>query len=271
MKRALLIGINEYISQRHLYGCVNDIEDMANYLVAKHGFVSADIRLLTDARATADGIRERIEWLVDGVNPGDTVFLHYSGHGTLFPVRDAAGKVTEVHGSICPVDFDWTVAHAIFETELRKAINRTPKEAEFIFVSDSCHSGNLTRELDPDAPQPPPFEPRGLIPPLDIAWRLRTARELGIQPTTLEVHDNCGFISGCKEDQTSADTSFNNRSNGALTYFLLKNLQGAQGVHSLKTLIEEDVAPGLKQVGFDQEPQVHGPDAVLGRGFLALN
>jgi hypothetical protein len=266
MKRALLIGINAYISQRNLNGCVNDIEDMAGYLVNKQGFASDDIRLVADERATADGIRERVAWLVKGVSPGDTVMLHYSGHGTLFPVRDAAGKVTAVHGSICPVDFDWTVPHAIFETELREAINKTPKDAEFIFVSDSCHSGNLTREMKPGEPK---FRPRGLVPPVDIAWRLKTARDLGIKPTTIEVHDNCGFISGCKEDQTSADADFGARSNGALTYYLLQNLGGAGGSKAVKPLIEEVVRPALAGAGFDQEPQVHGPDAVLGRAFLA--
>src|SRR6476646_4921163 len=106
MKRALLIGINEYLSQPQLNGCVNDITDMAEYLVEKHGFASEDIRLLSDTRATADAIRERLDWLVHGVSPGDTVLLHYSGHGTLFPVREAAGNVNAVRGAIGPVGFD---------------------------------------------------------------------------------------------------------------------------------------------------------------------
>jgi len=269
MKRALLIGINDYISQPKLSGCVNDIEDAADYLVDRQKFAMSDIRLLADTRATADAIRERMEWLVNGVRAGDTVYLHYSGHGTLFPVRDDAGNVTAVHGAICPVDFDWTEPHAIFETELREFINRTPKEAEFIFVSDSCHSGNLTRELRPGRPAPK-FKPRGLNPPLDIKWRLRTAEKLGIVPTTLEAHDNCGFISGCKEEQTSADAEFNGRSNGALTYFLLQNLNGDGGAVPLENLVPE-LVQALDEAGYNQEPQVHGPDAVVSRGFLLLN
>jgi hypothetical protein len=261
MKRALLIGINQYPGQP-LNGCVNDITDMADYLVSAHGFASADIRLLTDGRATADGIRERIKWLVGGAQAGDTLLLHYSGHGTLFPIRDAAGDVTAVHGAICPVDFDWTEPHAIFEDELRNLIDLAPTGVEFIFVSDSCHSGSLTRAILP-------YQVRELTPPEDIRWRLQTARELGIVPQLLEVHDRCGLISGCRQDQTSADALIGGRYNGALTYYLLQSLKAGDDRLALTTLVS-NVRSRLSTAAYDQEPQLHGPDPVLGRGFLAL-
>lgn len=258
MKRALLIGINQYPGQP-LNGCVNDVTDMADYLVAAQGFAAADIRLLVDDRATADAIRERIAWLLDGAKAGDTLLLHFSGHGTLFPVRNAAGDVTEVHGSICPVDFDWTESHAIFDCELRDLINRAPPGVEFIFVSDSCHSGKLTRRLG--------SRPRAYIPPADIEWRLLTAKAQGIVPKLLEVHDRCGLISGCREDQESADAFFDGRFNGALTYFLLESLEAGEGALPLSTLVP-NVRSRLSQAAYDQEPQLHGPDEITGRGFL---
>lgn len=256
MKRALLIGINQYPGQP-LNGCVNDVTDMANYLTAAQGFAMSDIRLVTDARATADAIRERINWLVSGVQPADTLLLHYSGHGTLFPVRDAQGNVTEVHGSICPVDFDWTEPHAIFDTELRQLIDQAPAGAEFIFVSDSCHSGTLMRG----------FRPRVFLPPADIQWRLDTAKQMGLPLTLLDAHDRCGFISGCREDQTSADAYINGRFNGALTYYLLQSLKSGEGQLALTTLVA-NVGNLLGQAGYDQQPQLHGPDDIEARGFL---
>jgi hypothetical protein len=256
MKRALLIGINQYPGQP-LNGCVNDITDMADLLVSSQGFATDDIRLLSDDRATADAIRDRIKWLVTGVASNDILMLHYSGHGTLFPVRDDQGNVTAVHGALCPVDFDWTEPHAIFDSELRDLVDLAPEAVEFIFVSDSCHSGTLTRG----------FRPRVFIPPADIAWRLRTARDMGIQPQLLEVHDRCGFISGCREDQTSADAFFNNRFNGALTFYLLQSLRAGEGALPLTTLVA-NVGNRLSQAGYEQQPQLHGPDDVRGRGFL---
>ena len=48
VKRALLIGINEYkytqsSDMRPLHGCLNDIEDMASILTRKFGFKQGDI------------------------------------------------------------------------------------------------------------------------------------------------------------------------------------------------------------------------------------
>ena len=67
--RALLVGINAYPGQP-LNGCVNDVNDMAQFLVDRCGFSTDDIRLLVDDRATTDGIKERLAWLVQGAAAG---------------------------------------------------------------------------------------------------------------------------------------------------------------------------------------------------------
>ena len=67
--RALLVGINAYPGQP-LRGCVNDVSDMAKFLVEKCQFASDDIRLLVDARATTEGIYDRLGWLLtDFIRP----------------------------------------------------------------------------------------------------------------------------------------------------------------------------------------------------------
>ena len=261
MKRALLIGINEYPGQP-LNGCVNDVTDMAEYLTSVQGFASDDVRLITDDRATAEAIRERLGWLVEGASAGDTLFLHYSGHGTLFPVRDANGNVTELHGSLCPVDFDWTPEHAIYEDELRTILDRAPTGVEFVFVSDCCHSGDLTRAFAMGG------RPRFLFPPADIRWRLRTAEEKGLKPQMIEIHDRCGMISGCRKDQTSADAYINSRYNGALTFYLLQALRSPGGDASPLSRLVTDVHGRLTQGAYDQEPQLRGPAEILARAFL---
>ena len=261
MKRALLIGINEYPGQP-LNGCVNDVTDMAEYLTTVQGFAPDDVRMITDARATTDAIKERLAWLVEGANAGDTLFLHYSGHGTLFPLRDAAGNVTELHGSLCPVDFDWTPEHAIFEDELRDILDRAPVGVEFVFVSDSCHSGDLTRAFFGGG------RPRFFFPPADIRWRLQTAEAKGLKPALMETHDRCGLISGCRKDQTSADAYIGSRYNGALTFYLLQALRAPGGNASALNNLITDIRSRLTQGAYDQEPQLRGPDEILARAFL---
>ena len=146
MNRGLLVGINAYPGNE-LHGCVNDVTDMADFLVSHCGFQEDDIRLLTDSRATTSAIEDRLKWLIDGVAPGDRIVFHYSGHGAQFPVRDQSGKVTRVDECICPVDFDWDESHAIRDKQFNQIFSGLPQGVNFTWISDSCFSGDLAREL----------------------------------------------------------------------------------------------------------------------------
>jgi hypothetical protein len=260
MKRALLVGINAYPGQP-LHGCVNDVTDMADYLVHAQGFQTGDIRLLVDTRATAQGIRDRLQWLITGAKAGDTLYFHYSGHGAQFPIRDAAGTVVSNHGTLCPVDFDFTPQRALLDSDLRAIMNKVAKGVEFIFVADSCFSGDLMRAFHM-------FRARVFQPPADIAWRTRTANANNLAFRGFAVHDACGFISGCAFDQESADANINGRFNGALTYYLLQSLQAAHGNTLPLTTLIANLNTAIHTAGYAQNPQLKGPDAIVAKAFL---
>jgi hypothetical protein len=259
----LLVGINAYPGQP-LNGCVNDVTDMAKFLVAKCGFESDDIRLLVDSRATTDGIKERLGWLLAGVEPGDRVFFHYSGHGALFPMRNAQGQVSGTYDTICPVDFDWSREHAILSTDFEHIFSTVPSGTEFIFVSDSCNSGDLSKAMRN-------YSVKFLFPPADIEWRLNTAAAKKMQPYSIRsaLHNNCAFISGCRSDQESADAVFSGRPNGALTYYLLDSLNAPEGLSQSLARLVPIVRQKLQANHYSQQPQLHGPDTLVTRAFLS--
>jgi metacaspase-1 len=271
MNRALLVGINTYPGSP-LAGCVNDVTDMAQFLVDRCGFQKREVRLLCDRRATTAAIRKRLEWLVKGAKSGDRLFFHYSGHGAQAATRDDTGEVDHLDEVICPVDFDWSDECMIRDDEFAKIFSQVPAGVEFVWISDSCHSGDLTRALPP-----PPHEhvarPRNLPAPADIQWRIHTARDQQLTATGLGsslAPLNAALISGCRSHQTSADAWFNGRSNGALTYFLLRALEASGGLEEpLKTLIPT-VRAALKRAGYSQEPELQGSVAIQGRAFLRL-
>ncbi len=162
-RKALLIGINEYPDPAaRLEGCVNDVFRMSATL-QESGFLPDEIRVVIDSRATADGIMERLQWLLDDTHAGDQRFLFYSGHGAQMPALNVRGEPDRLIECLCPVDFDWTPEHAIIDKRFRELYTQLPYEARFVAMFDCCHSGGMTRSgLG---------RPRGLTPPDDIRHR----------------------------------------------------------------------------------------------------
>ncbi|KAK0184172.1 caspase domain-containing protein [Armillaria mellea] len=84
-KRALCIGINYRGKSNELYGCIQDAKDIRAFLM-KNGYRDKDIRMLTDETdnipPTKVNILKALSWLVDGAGSDDSLFIHYSGHGS---------------------------------------------------------------------------------------------------------------------------------------------------------------------------------------------
>jgi hypothetical protein len=265
MNRALLVGINTYPGAP-LRGCVNDVVDMANFLVNRCGFKKTEIRLITDNRATTANIVQRLEWLVKDLKKGDRVFFQFSGHGTQMATRDKKQEIDGLDEVICPIDFDWTDEHTIRDKQFAKIFSKVPNGVEFVWVSDSCHSGDLTREISINTHRAYPC-------PADFAWRNEGAKDLkktALGLTKAAKTINAALISGCRSDQTSADAIFANRPNGALTYFLLHELNKPKGQTLVLSSLIKAIDTSLKSHGYQQVPQLEGSAEIAKHGFLKI-
>ena len=82
-KRAVMIGINYVGQDGELSGCHNDVLNMKEYLMDVHGFKEENITLLLDDRVhinpTYYNILNAYQKIVRQSEPGDVVYLHYSG------------------------------------------------------------------------------------------------------------------------------------------------------------------------------------------------
>jgi hypothetical protein len=265
MNRALLVGINAYPGNE-LNGCVNDVSDMAEFLVSHCGFEESDIRLVTDRRATTKAILDRLKWLTSGAKPGDRLMFHYSGHGAQFPFRDESGNVTRVDECICPVDFDWTEEHAIRDKQFQQLFAEVPAGVDFVWVSDSCFSGDLAREILPLR-----RKEKAMPMPADIAWRLRTADAKGIKRMGFEhviANLSAILVSGCSSHETSADAEIDGRFNGALTYYFVQTLSAPNGLTQTLEQAVVRTRAALRSNGYTQHPQLEGSVALMKQAFL---
>lgn len=260
--KALLVGINAYPGCP-LRGCVNDVLAMADYLVKYQGFKPEEIRLLTDARATTKEIATRLKWLTTGLKAGDKVVFHYSGHGAQVATRNPREELDGMDEVICPVDFDWSDKHMLRDKQLNKIFAKLPKGVKAVWVSDSCHSGDLTRDMLPPKKGKKPVEKlsKAYPAPACIEWRNQVARSKEYVPEGLgDPALNLAFVSGCRDDQTSADTSFGGKPCGALTHYLLETLTG-KGKGKPLTEVVKLVNAALSKDGYDQQPQAEGGQA----------
>lgn len=162
-RRALLIGINNYPDPSNvLEGCVNDVFLMSSVL-QESGFDPEDIRVVLDDRATTEGIMERLDWLLDGVQDKDERMLFFSGHGAQIPGYNVKDEPDHVDECLVPYDFDWSPARAIRDKQFCEMYSQLPYGSYFVAMFDCCHSGGLTRDGGPRI--------RGLTPPDDIRHR----------------------------------------------------------------------------------------------------
>lgn len=118
-KKSLFIGINYFGSKAELRGCINDVKNIRQFVVQNWNFPtdSDHMRVLTDdknANNNSDGsmptranILAAFQWLVQGAKSGDSLFVHYSGHGG--SQRDTDPNTDEVDGmdeTLIPVDYE---------------------------------------------------------------------------------------------------------------------------------------------------------------------
>jgi hypothetical protein len=91
IRRALLIGINYTGTAGELRGCRNDTVEIRSLLTEIFHWPDSpqSIRVLTDdpsspkdLQPTKRNIMAGLEWLSEGLLPGDALFFHYSGHGS---------------------------------------------------------------------------------------------------------------------------------------------------------------------------------------------
>ncbi len=163
-RRAMLVGINDYPDPQHrLEGCVNDVF-LVSSMLQECGFLADDIRVVFDRRATARGILERLEWLLDGAGAGDVRVFYYSGHGAQLPAYGAREEVDHLDECLVPCDFDWSAGRAITDNQFFELYSQLPYETRFVAILDCCHSGGMARDGGARV--------RGLTPPDDIRHRL---------------------------------------------------------------------------------------------------
>ena len=145
VKRAVLIGINYVGQDGELSGCHNDVKNISRYLQQVHGFRPENMITLMDdgmhANPTYDKIMQAFQWVVNESQAGDTVWIHYSGHGGR--EYDEDGDEDDGYDeTLIPVDFQRS--SQIRDDDLLKYLVKPMREGVLMTcLMDCCHSGTV--------------------------------------------------------------------------------------------------------------------------------
>ena len=232
-KKALLIGINYTGTANQLDGCINDVDSIVER-ISKNGFNT--INKLTDLtlkKPVRENILNECKNLLINSQSGDLLLLFYSGHGSY--ILDKNGDEADGYDEMI-VSSD---LQGITDDELKSLIQTyLKKDVTLVAIFDSCFSGSV----------------------LDLKYQYLDSLNYDKYTENAKNNETLGnvfMISGCNDEQTSADANINNKFNGAMTWSLLETLKTKNNNNNISW---RDLLKGmrdlLKTSKFSQIPQL---------------
>lgn len=220
---SLHLGLNS-VDPNHYNGwsgplraCEFDSQDMQD-VAEQNGY---ETRMLLTDQATRDSVKNSIIRASEILKPGDIFFVSYSGHGGQIP--DYNGD--EEDG----LDETWCLYDGqMIDDELDELWAKFKSDVRILVLSDSCHSGTVTRAaitmatMNPvtDASQQPPVY---RLMPHSVALRTYRAHKSmydeiagGLPQTKSQISATVRLISGCQDNQYSMDGAHNGLFTGTL-------------------------------------------------------
>lgn len=132
----LAVGVSKYQNKDYnLDLAAKDARDFAAVFQKQKGKLYGEVavRLLTDDKATKDGVLDGLEWLKREVTSRDVGVMFLAGHG----MNDNTGNYYFLPHN---VDINQLVRTGVGENDIKITLNALAGKA--IFFVDSCHSGN---------------------------------------------------------------------------------------------------------------------------------
>ena len=263
MKRSLHIGINDYPGTRSdLHGCVNDAKDWQQEMVNR-GF---NTQIILNDKATKGNMFEAIDNIIKKTQDGDVAVITFSGHGTW--VKDASGDEKDGRDeALCP--YDTNRGKIFLDDELFMLFNQRRDGAHVVFISDSCHSGTMSRAFDftehaDECPVDRRFLDTQEFRGNDITEKLWTQKPIeGVDEEAVV------FFSGCADTEYSYDASFNGRPNGAFTYVALKALKELNDNSTYQEWYSK-IRETLPQARYPQTPKLLGSNEQISQKIFDI-
>jgi len=239
------VAINQYDSSP-LQGCVNDSRNLSAYLAPK-GF---EVHTLWDREATGLAMESFWTRAVEETGPGDTLVIHYSGHGGNGPsgLPDDPGQ--------CLVSADMRPFYA---TRLGKILASADPESTIVVVLDCCHSETGTRSSDRRVKSVPWQE---MITHLDPLPSWHDARAFNLTALARSPENGIVEFAACHANDVTYDAKINDQIQGCATRAWIDAAEELDSESHSYTVdqFQKRVLTKLPNADFPNTPQLQASD-----------
>jgi len=265
ISRALLIGINYEKTDDELKGCINDVNNMYDLLTRHYSFEPKNILIITDKtkiKPNKDYILNAFEWLLSEEPSSNftgvgnykqsrlplKLFFHYSGHGS--SIKDS-NKDEEDGRDETIVPLNYVKKGMISDDVIRSVlIDKINSDSRFYSLLDCCESGTN----------------------MDLKYVVsykNSKKDININKKVQSTKSKVILFSGCKDSQSSLDSSSDGKPCGLATTSFIKILKERNYKVSLSELYDAYYTCVVNEYDKQQPVMSYGfKDDDLSRNFL---
>lgn len=256
---ALFIAINEYPDTRHhLSGCVNDMQQMQQYLEARcqRSGVAFRPRALVNKAASRQAIIDGFRHF-ESVSTGDYCVLYFAGHGSRSPAPEALRHLDADHAMESIVCWDSRLpgGYDLMDKELSYLIWKFSQKTDtpFVTIMDCCHAGSF-REMETDTFRARQLNAAGNPMPIDEYLGIREYQKTDdgrLSPP----HGRRVHLGAARDVEKAKEVSFAGVPRGIFTKSLIDVLNASNAKISYASLIGR-VGLRIRNVVPEQSPQL---------------
>ena len=262
-KRALIIGIADYpINSGWIpLSSGNDI------ILLKKTFADiGNIHSVINNQATKRGIVKNLNTLIEETQAGDTILIHFSGHGQQMLTSDSSEE-DRLDEAFIPYDALKTKTHVytgqnhLTDNELSTYVNEIRKKAGvngMVIVSiDACHSGNMDRNTNETT------EKKNVVRGTDETFGVANAEvndsllAYSRDDTTRIEKNNIAdvlYLSACGQHELNREITVDGLKYGSLSYCISRAYR-KNGINDISTFIHDVMATMKTEMPF-QTPKI---------------
>lgn len=259
--RVLSIGVSEYpeTSGWNKLNAHNDVELMRS--------IFPNTILLENASATRSGIEVQLKALANNVAKGDTVIIHFSGHGQQIITTNSTDEIDGVDEAIVPYDAAkrkmslYEGQNHLTDDTFGKAIDNIRKSVGpsglVIAMIDACHSDSMDKGTENNGEiyrgTDEIFGSENMtgaeISKLKETYHNQEESSLNESPDMSDII----YMSACKSDQRNYEVIVDDIGYGSLTYYFVEAYK-EKGLDNLNEFLSA-IYSGMKS---DKILQFHG-------------